>query len=285
MDGTKVCPKCGSKNFMAIVKRGGIVESTGVDDQGKPTFKLLRENRNTYDLEIIGCATCKAQLTIDDLIGGVICKHCGKMVAPDDIDENGNCGACSLILKNPELENASQADLLRLLAKAYRGISPVNAAIDKKIEMAEQVEAAMVPPMPTTEEGQREEQTATHTAADDILNGNTPPDVQEKKPRRKAVRKKANETGAETSAEEPSQEPVGAAQDGSVEQGEEVPAADVTGAEEALAGAQEAPFPEVSPEFQAPQVQPQEEVVPTQPQVDEAPTGGFQMFDQEEDEF
>lgn len=276
MEGMKVCPKCGSKNFMAIVKRGGIVETTGLDENGNPKFNLLRENKNSYDLEIVGCATCKTKLTIDDLIGGVVCKHCGKMVAPDDIDEDGNCSTCSMLIKNPELEHASQDDLLRLLAQAYRGINPTNVAIEKKIEMAEKAEAVVA--QPSTTDG--------HTAADDILNGTTPPDVQEKKTRRKAVRKKASDTEqipVETNEENPPQSEPEAVQKATAEQVEEVPTAEVNNAKEALAGAQEAPFPEVPAEYQAPVVPPQEELAPAQ---ETTPTsGGFQMFDQEEDEF
>lgn len=279
MDGTKVCPKCGSKTLMAVVRRGGIVESKGIDENGNPIFELVRENTNKFDLEIIGCASCKTKLTTADLIGGVVCKHCGKMVAPDDLDESGNCSTCSMLIKNPELENASQEDLLRLLAQAYRGMNPLSTSIDKKIEMGEAME---------TEAAQANSPAPqTHTAADDILSGNVPQDVQEKKTRRRAVRKKSSDstTGAEESSENLVQNGQEATQDAPEEKPEEVPAIETNVAEEALAGAQEAPFPEVPQEYQAPTIPGGEGEPEPAPQPEPQSTGGFQMFDAEEDEF
>lgn len=233
----KLCPHCGGSSFKAIVKRAGIVQSDGVDDDGNMKFKILKENTNSFDVQLIGCAECNAELTDKDLCGGVQCAHCGKFVNPNEVDENGYCSVCSMLMTNPELQNASQADLLQLLAKAYRGINPLINNIDNKIKQGEE----------TTEK--------LATIADDILNGeeNSSELTSEKpKQRRRAVKRKQNnveeqlENKTESSQETSSQTPLEAAQSNDKSQeGNNMPT-DTNDDERALMNTQDAPFPDVS---------------------------------------
>ena len=82
----KLCPHCGSKMFVAGITRGCVVEVT--DDASEP-FKLLKESAKGFEIELVKCARCKHDLTMDDLTIGTPCKECGRIVSPNELDENG----------------------------------------------------------------------------------------------------------------------------------------------------------------------------------------------------
>lgn len=266
MENIKVCPHCGGIQFMAHIKRGCLVECNGIDENGNPTFKVVKEGaKNKYELGILRCATCKADVTEADLIGGVPCKNCGKLMNPNNLDENGNCEVCAMLLANPQLQNASQDDLLRLLARAMKGVKSDTTLVAQKEDQAAQVEADLN----ATEEPPAEEQGGDVNAADAILNGETPPvaEAEEPKPprKRRAV-KRATEQVETTSQPEP-ENPLFP----NLEQQEQ--------AVENLAESQDAPFPDVEGIPSAPPstAEPPAELP--------SPVGaGFQMFDNNDDD-
>ncbi len=205
----RVCPHCGGNQFMAFIKRGSIVESTGVDENGKPTFKVVKEGgKDNYELEIIRCLSCEELVSESDLISGATCKTCGKIVAPNELDENGNCEVCAMLAKNPDLRNATPAQLLKLLAKAMRGVGAKANLVAKKEEQANSI-------------------------AEEILGGYTPTEAPQRQRRRRTVRK-----AVEAPPSEPSEEVQGTQ--------ETTPTETENKAEEAvLTQTQDAPFPDV----------------------------------------
>ena len=86
MSQIKVCPYCGSKMFVGAITRGCAIESV-IDENGNPSFKLVKESSgNKYDLEILKCCRCKKDVKADELVEGVSCKECGRIVNPDELN-------------------------------------------------------------------------------------------------------------------------------------------------------------------------------------------------------
>lgn len=260
MSNIKVCPHCGGHQFMAFIKRGGLVECDGMDENGKATFKVIKEGaKGKYELEIIRCTTCQADVTENDLIGGVPCKTCGKLVNPTSLDENGNCEVCAMLVSNPQLKSASQDELLRLLARAMKGVKADTTLVQQKEAKAAEVDENLG----LNEVIDSDNSEEALSAADAILNGEMPPDVQPTKPRRKRAVRRAADSNSETPTEITM--PV------STEEPQE--------ATEQIAQSQEAPFPDVEGMPNVPPVQ-------AEPPAElPNPVGaGFQMFDGNEDD-
>lgn len=256
-DNKKICPHCGSEQFMAFIKRGGIVQSDGIDKDGNPIFKVVKEGaKDNYEIELFKCVKCNAQITADDLIAGAKCKKCGKPVNPADLNENGVCNVCAMLDEDPSLGKASTEDLLRLLAEARKNANPVKNKIEAKEEKAAKVEKKAEAAAQTTDIndiiGTSEEQKAEE-----------PKKKREKAPRtRKTAAKKQEET--ETPVEE-QQEPTPQEQEKAVND---------------IANSQEAPFPDVQTDLSGSMNAPEEAPPVTETeQPENTGNNGFQMFD------
>lgn len=266
MENIKVCPHCGGQQFMAYIKRGGLVESVGIDDNGNPQFRVIKEGAKTkYELEIIRCSSCQADVKESDLIGGVPCKTCGKLMNPSTLDENGNCEVCAMLVSNPQLKNASQDDLLRMLARAMKGMKPDTALVEQKQAQAEAVEANLAPTPVEIPEQQM-------SAADAILSGGTIPDAATAAAPKRGGKKRGVRRAEEANPPVEQQEPPVV----------EAPAeAEQVQAEQDLANSQTAPFPDIEGIGMNPVPVGQPEA-PVEPPT---PVGaGFKMFDGADDE-
>ena len=132
----KMCPHCGGQMFMAKITKPCVVE---VITESNEPYKVLKESHEKFDIELLKCARCKADVTEESLIVGVKCKECGRIVGPMDIDEHGTCNVCTAIRQRTELANASKEDLIKMLLDAEKKANPVSAKIEKQIEKAENV--------------------------------------------------------------------------------------------------------------------------------------------------
>lgn len=256
----KMCPHCGGLMFMATITRACVVEVT--TDSNEP-YKILKEGKDKFDIELLKCARCKEDITEADLVTGVKCKECGRIVGSMDVNEDGVCNVCVAVKQRAELANASKEDLIKMLLDAEKKANPIAAKMEKQIEKADNITASQ----PVVEE---ETQDTTETTTDNDK-------AEEKKPRRKATRKKKDDDSSnavndstEVTTEEATQENVA-----------EVTTEAETEAVDTLANQQEAPFPEInSPENVMPAP------TPETPQEEEQPIGAdFQMFDDGEEPF
>lgn len=257
----KMCPHCASTMFAAEITRGCVVEMYSDVAEGTPNHKVLKESNGNYEIEIVKCVRCKHELKEEDLVVGVPCKECGKVVAPSDINEDGLCDVCSAVKQRTELATASREDLIRMLLDAEKKANPVAAQVAKQVEKAEEVAQATTAPVDSTDD------TATETVADD---GQAAAGTTEKKPRRRATRKKDDAEATTEATEETVAEVEEAPAEQPVPQGQDEAVADI-------AGQQEAPFPDVE--------LPQEEQQTQQVATPAPDNGGFQMFPDDEDRF
>lgn len=264
----KLCPHCGSKMFVAAITRGCVVEVT--DDANEP-FKLLKESSKGFEIEIAKCARCKHDLTLDDLTTGVPCKECGKIVSPNELNEEGVCEVCVAVKQRSDIANASREDLIKMLLNAEKHSNPVAAKVEKQIQKAEAVEQqTATTPEDTVAEEHVEEETAPATSKKSTTR---------KKPqnKKKADTSKEDEASTEeTVAEETTtvEEPVVEAP---------VTTEEVQKAADALAGSQEAPFPDVM-DVMNPPVETPEPAVETA-QSEQAIGAGFEMFPNDDEAF
>lgn len=109
--GIKRCPKCGSEKLLARKITGVHVESL---ENGE--YKIKAEGKN-YQIEIVGCACCKADFDESQLVEMVQCKKCGKFTEPENLDANGECDVCKALQERPDLVNMSKEDLIRMMLK------------------------------------------------------------------------------------------------------------------------------------------------------------------------
>ena len=248
---TKVCPHCGSSMFAAKIIRGCIVES---NEDG--TFKIMKESTNKYDIEIIKCGRCKKDITEDDLVTGVTCKECGKVVNPSEIGEDGICDICKAKKERSELANASTEDLIRMLLKAEK--------------MAKSVS------VPTQESVQ--EDTKKDTESNNTEEESSEP---EKKTRRRKV-KKTQETENTTDESQPES----VSEDAPVEEKTSEENAEQKETVEAvndIANQQEAPFPDIPMESESEQPLPAMNPPETSGQTEESfGVSDFEMFKTDE---
>lgn len=243
----KMCPHCGGQMFMATITRACVVEVT--TDSDNP-YNILREGKDKYDIEVLKCARCKEEVQEENLVTGIQCKECGRVVGPMDVNENGVCNVCVAIQQRTELANASREDLIKMLLDAEKKVSPVAAKMEKQIEKADNVITA-------------NDNTATTEAVNE---------TEEDKPktRRKSRKKKADDTTLEEQIDESNDDE----SEPSEEQAEET--LETAEAIDDIANQQEAPFPEIdTPEEPS-----------TESSEEEQPVGAdFQMFDNEEEPF
>ena len=266
----KVCPHCGSAMFVGAITRGCAIESI-IDENGNPSFKVLKESSgDKYDLEILKCCRCKADISKNDLIEGVPCKECGKIVNPSDLNEDGICEVCAAVKQRAELANASREDLIMMLLNAEKQANNVTAKVEKQIKKAEKVEAKqddseeLKEEKPVIKKGGRRGKVK--------MDENTKPDNNEEN--------KSDDNKVEDQKQE-------------VEE-EKITDEEVSQAVDDIANQQDAPFPNIDendnssedvasipmnpPEPIEQQTEEQSPVV-EQPQVD-----GFKMFDDRDDE-
>ena len=109
--GTKRCPKCGSTKLLAKKITGVQVESL---ENGE--YKINAEGK-TYQIEIAGCAKCKAEFDESQLVAMIPCNKCGKLTEPSDLDANGECDVCRALAERPDLVNMSKEDVIRMMLK------------------------------------------------------------------------------------------------------------------------------------------------------------------------
>lgn len=247
----KVCPHCGSRMFIATVTKGCVVEihaEEGMDDE----FHVLKESSNNPTYEIVACAKCKKELTQNDLLAGVICKECGKVVSPAEVNEEGLCAVCVAVKERTDLQNASKEDLIRMLIQAEKNSNPVAQKIEKTVAKADDV-VADIAPAPAQIVTETERETVEEQPS-------------EEKPKRRSRRKKDDTT------EEVITEAV------ETEEIEETSATEaVTEDVSNIADQQEAPFPNIEPDqtFDAMPAP----VPPTEN------TQGFEMFPDDDEQF
>lgn len=115
MVGMKVCPHCGSTMFAAKIIAPGAVQSL---EDG--TFKIVSEKKDGRVTEIVMCARCRHEITEDDLVTGVACKECNRVVNPVDVDSTGVCDVCRAKKERADLANASQEDLIKMIINMER---------------------------------------------------------------------------------------------------------------------------------------------------------------------
>ena len=166
MEEKRMCPHCGSQMFMSKVIRPCLVEVT--TDPNEP-YKVLKENKDKFEIEIVGCARCRESVTEKDLVTGVKCKECGRIVSPMDVNEEHICNVCVAIKQRAELANASREDLIQMLLSAEKKVNPVAIKMEKQIEKA-------------------------NTTTEEVHDDTEQPSTDDKKPKRKASRRKKEDT-------------------------------------------------------------------------------------------
>lgn len=129
----KICPHCGGQMLMATITRPCIVEAS--TDSNNP-YKILKEIEDKYDINIFKCARCKAEIKEEELVTGVICKECNRVVSSMDVNENGICNVCVAVKQRAELANASREDLIKMILDAEKKVNPITTKMEKQIEKA-----------------------------------------------------------------------------------------------------------------------------------------------------
>lgn len=267
MADNKVCPSCGGQMFMAKIIRACVVEAT--TDPNEP-YKILKESKDNFDIEIMKCARCKGDVKEEDLIAAVQCKECGKMVGPMDINEEGICDVCAAIKQRADIANASREDLIKMLLDAERKVNPVAAKMEKQIEIADN--ATQPTTVITTGE-------LAESIVEEINNNESEDSVEseEKKPKRRARKKKEETVVEETIATEESSD----------EENTEEVTETVTEAVDDIANQQEAPFPDIAmnPPVEV-SIEPSTEEPVIEALAEEQAIGAdFRMFDDNEEAF
>ena len=248
---TKVCPHCGSSMFAAKIIRGCIVES---NEDG--TFKIMKESTNKYDIEIVKCGRCKKDITEDDLVTGVTCKECGKVVNPSEIGEDGICDICKAKKERSELANASTEDLIRMLLKAEK--------------MAKSVS---VPTQESVQEDTKEDTESNNTEEES-------PEPEKKTRRRKVKKNQETENTTDESQPESVSENAPVEEKTSEENAEQKETAKAVND---IANQQEAPFPDIPMESESEQPLPAMNPPETSGQTEESfGVSDFEMFKTDE---
>lgn len=269
--GIKRCPTCGSTKLLARKITGVQVESI---ENGE--YKINAEGKS-YQIEIVGCAHCKANLTEAELVEAVQCKKCGKFVSSQELDANGECDVCRAIQERPDLANMSREDLIRMMLKLERTTPPVPAPVtpitatpvsEVSNIAQEKMEAAKNAMANVGDTFSKEIQAETSNFNEEAMNPPAEPTVPDTTDdvaatkKRRGPRKKSDSVTEESTEEQ------------------------VNDSVENISDLQEAPFPEqdeaLKEVFNA-----QQEMMETQAQVAEpvaapASSVGFTMFDEEQ---
>lgn len=274
--GIKRCPTCGSTKLLARKITGVQVES--IENE----FKINAEGKS-YQIEIVGCAHCKANLNESQLVEMVQCKKCGKFTEPANLDANGECDVCRAIQERPDLANMSREDLIRMMLKLEKTVPPVPApvtpitAVDTATHTTstvaqEKMEAARnaMANVGDTFSKQivketQEEVTEIQQNVEQMQEAMNPPEeatTDDAAPKRKRGPRKKSDAATEEVTEE-----------------------QVNESAETMSDLQEAPFPEQDETLKEVFAQ-QEVVIEPQPQAvapqAAAPSMGFTMFDNEQ---
>lgn len=271
----KMCPHCGSQMFMVKIVRAGLAEFT--TDPNEPC-KVLKESKDKFDIEIVGCARCKEAVAETDLVTGVKCKECGRVVGPMDVNADGICNVCEAVKQRTELASASREDLIKMLLDAEKKVNPVAAKMEKQIEKAD-VAPATVPDV-----------TNAPMDINDILDAPAEEQPAEKKKTRTKSRKKkddaVDESATETTEEAEATEEVVEETEQNTEGAKEAPVVTEEVVDD-IANQQEAPFPDIAMNPPVEEVTAPSVPVVEQPAQDgEQPIGAdFRMFDEEEEAF
>lgn len=257
MSENKLCPHCGSKMFMATITRGCVVEVT--TDSDNP-YKVLKESKDKFNIEILKCVRCKHEIKEEDLVGAVQCKQCGRLVTPADVDENGVCDVCNAMKQRTELANASKEDLVKMLLEAEKRSNPIAAKMaDKQMSSngTDDTDAGMSGGFTLTPVDESAETTEEEKPV-------------EKAPKTRARRRKTDDAPVAEPIEESQTEA-----EAIEEPVEETAVAD-------LANQQEAPFPDMNLPEEMTDVAP---VAETPAQTEQAIGADFRMFDEGGDAF
>lgn len=269
----RMCPHCGGQMFAATITRACVVEVT--TDAENP-YKILKENKDKFDVEIVKCARCKSEVSETELVVGVQCKECGRVVGPMDVNADGICNVCEAVKQRAELANASREDLIKMLLDAEKKVNPVVAKMEKQIEKAEEYTAA---PAVTSVSAKIESTEETGTEETEV--------AEEEKPKttRRKRRKKGDDEAEQVDDTATEVEEV--AENESPEE--------TTEAINDIANQQEAPFPDLGdamnpPVAEAPVIEepvipapmPTEQTAPVEQAIGAA---DFNMFDDGEEPF
>lgn len=288
--GIKRCPKCGSVKLLARKITGVQVESL---ENGE--FDIKAEGKK-YQIEIIGCAHCKAEFEESDLVEMVQCKKCGKYTELSNLDANGECDVCCALEERPDLANMSKEDLIRMMLKLEK--STVNNTDVKQPTQATQsvpvaTEDANTEVSPVAQEKMKAAQAAIQNASNDFSKGiieetkeevketeqnpMNPPETPENNTEEEKIEKPKRGRRPRKKTDVENQE-----ENNDAENPNEVTKEQAQDSAEEMANLQEAPFPEQDTQMQemfnennTPQKQSEQT---TQPSSDM----GFQMFDNEQ---
>ena len=278
--GIKRCPKCGNAKLLARKIIGVQVESL---ENGE--FKINAEG-SKYQLEIIGCAKCKANFDDSQLVEMVQCKKCGKLTAPENLDANGKCDVCHALEERPDLANMSKEDLIRMMLKLEKTTATTSAPKTPTSVSVEEpsVSSTAQEKMKAAQEAisnasndfskeiikeTEEELKETQAKVDEMQNAMNPPvepdttEQEVEKPKRGRKPKKKTEVTEENQTDT-----------------EEVSEEEVQQSANEISESQEAPFPEQDSEMKQmfDDTTPQEEQTPMPQQQ----TGMFEMFESEQ---
>ena len=274
MSQIKVCPHCGSKMFVGAITRGCAVESI-IDENGNPNFKLIKESSgDKYDLEILKCCRCKADINKDDLVEGVPCKECGKVVSPDELNEEGICEVCMAVKQRTELANASKEDLIMMLLDAEKKANSVIAKVEKQVKKAEKIETKQL----------------TNNVSDDI--DNTEDTKEDKSVTKKGGRRGKIKVGDDTKPDDNREDKTDDVKvedkQEDVKEEEKVTDEEVAKAVDDIANQQDAPFPDLNDNGNSTKDVAPIPMNPPEPvqevSVPQENTEGFKMFDDRDDE-
>lgn len=242
----RVCPHCGNTMFAAAMTMACIVETT--EDENNP-FKMMKKgDESKAEIKVMKCMRCKADVSNDDLLTGVVCKECGRVVMPDSLNEDGVCEVCRAKKERKELQNATPEELIAMLLEAEKRAAVTSAT--KKVEQAESAAAAVTE---KAEEKKAEEN---------------------EKPAKKAGKRgKAKASKVKSDVEEKP----------APQEDKEVSKEEVSDAEQEIANSQEAPFPDTDALAEAinPPANEPEDINEEEPQPAPAP---FSMFDDDEEQ-
>jgi len=268
----RMCPHCGSQMFMVKTIRAGLAEFTTDPNE---SCRILKESKDKFDIEIVGCARCKANVAEADLVTGVKCKECGRIVGPMDINADGICNVCEAVKQRSELANASREDLIKMLLDAEKKTNPVVAKMEKQIEKAESVTSA-----PTSAKVEATDETVTEETAEEVPAETV---AEEGKPKRRSTRRKKTDDDLKEKEE--------STEETSVEDAEKSEETDTANAVDDIANQQEAPFPDLGDALNPPVVEEpvpvvETPVIPEPVQAEQAiGANDFNMFDDGEEPF
>lgn len=262
----KVCPHCGNTLFAAAITMACIVETT--DDETNP-FKMMKKgDESKAEIKVVKCMRCKADVTNEELLTGVACKECGRVVMPESLNADGICEVCVAKKERKELQNATPEQLIAMLLAAEKkaGMKSVDTKVAKAEEAAEAVTQKAEAAAEKKDQEKAEETTAKKSG--------------------KGKRGKAKASAVKEDSEKTEDE-------GENAPTEENPVTEneVAAAEKEIADGQEAPFPDtdalagiINPPAEEAVTAAEPAPVEEQPAAEQAAPAPFAMFDNDEEQ-